>query len=349
MNVGFPFVTLAAIALSLVSSVAAQVSGPCSDCHTMHNSQGAASMNFDAGAAPNVFLARGSCIGCHAQGPGKIVSLSGSQIPQVMHLDAIDLAAGNFAYIYGSKGSGAADSKGHNVIDLGGADGDLASPPGSWHGDPSSDQLTCAGLYGCHGLPVADPIASIKGAHHAADTVLDGATVGRSYRFLKGVTGLEVADWQNTDSEHHNEYHDHLAPSTLNCSSCHALHAGTGGLAAGSAISDLCATCHRDMHSIDNAGDRVWLRHPASIVIPDSSEYAGYITYSVDAPVGRVDLPATPSNEVTPGTDVVTCLSCHMAHGSDHADLLRWDYAQMVAGGGSNEKGCFICHSSKDD
>ncbi len=47
---------------------------------------------------------------------------------------------------------------------------------------------------------------------------------------------------------------------------------------------------------------------------------------------------------------IVTCLSCHRAHGSPYADLLRWDYDTMIAGnaGDATGKGCFVCHTTKD-
>ncbi len=48
------------------------------------------------------------------------------------------------------------------------------------------------------------------------------------------------------------------------------------------------------------------------------------------------------------GHDLVMCLSCHVAHGSDNAGMLRFDYADMVAGGGTNTTGCFACHTTKD-
>ena len=47
--------------------ITAMVNGPCSNCHTMHNSQNGLVMNYDGDPAPNPFLTRGSCIGCHSQ------------------------------------------------------------------------------------------------------------------------------------------------------------------------------------------------------------------------------------------------------------------------------------------
>ncbi len=321
------------------------VSGPCSNCHTMHNSQNGQPMTFDGSAVPYPYLTRASCIGCHGQG-GTSNIVAG--IPQVNHTDTDDLAAGNFAYMLGLNGSGVDDSKGHNVIDFGNLEDTLTYPPGGYDKMPSADALTCAGVYGCHGntndYGNSDPMKAIAGAHHTIDTDLTGETVGKSYRFLLGVIGREVDDWQNTDKGHHNEYYGKTTPYEQECGNCH-----WGHLPAGSTITSLCTTCHVDMHKIDTSGDNIWLRHPSDILIPDEGEYAAYTEYNVDAPVGRQTVPTDISDTVTPGSDVVTCLSCHFAHGSNYSDLLRWDYDQMVADGGSSTEGCFICHSTKDD
>ena len=331
----------------LANPIAAMVTGPCSNCHTMHNSQNGLAMNYDGNPAPNPYLTKGSCIGCHGQNTTEKI-ING--IPQVNHKDASgDLAAGNFAYMLGFKGTGASDAKGHNVIDFGKEDDTLTYPPGGYDKMPYSSELTCAGIYGCHGAPndygASNPMKSIAGAHHTLDNVITGDKVGNSYRFLYGVTGREVDDWQNTDKNHHNEYHGKSTPTEPQCGRCHF----GGRLPAGSTITDLCTTCHVHMHEIDDAGNGIWIRHPSDIVLPDRGEYANYTEYNVDAPVGRIDIPVDISNTVTPGTDVVTCLSCHFAHGSDYPDLLRWDYTQNIAGGGDSNVGCFICHSTKDD
>ncbi len=335
----------------------AMVSGPCSDCHTMHNSQADLAMNYDGSSTPNPYLTRATCLGCHGQlGADNIVD----GIPQVNHTNTDDLAAGNFAYMLGTKGvGGASDAKGHNVIDFGNLEDTLDSPPGmtmKHHGDegePRVEDFTCAGVYGCHGtgqdVGASDPMASIAGAHHANDNTIDGTSVGKSYRFLSGVVGLEVTDWQNTDSNHHNEYSGQTSPIEPHCSDCHDMSGSGTTLPAGSTITQLCTACHIEMHQVDSSGDGIWLRHPSDIVIPNSGEYAAYTTYNIDAPIGRVTIPASASDTVTPGTDVVTCLSCHFAHGSDYPDLLRWDYDAISAGGGSSGEGCFICHSTKDD
>jgi len=59
----------------------------------------------------------------------------------------------------------------------------------------------------------------------------------------------------------------------------------------------------------------------------------------------------TPSDTVTPGSDCVMCLSCHRPHGSPYPDMLRWDYTEQIAGGGglTDDRGCFYCHTKKND
>ncbi|MEJ2032933.1 MAG: cytochrome c3 family protein, partial [Deltaproteobacteria bacterium] len=82
-------------------------------------------------------------------------------------------------------------------------------------------------------------------------------------------------------------------------------------------------------------------------VIKNDGELAAYTTYNITAPVARPNVPSQASSAVTPGTDVVMCLSCHMAHASPYDSLLRFDYTKMVAGRGNGGTGCLVCHSAK--
>jgi len=350
---------------SLISpSAHAKATGPCVNCHTMHNSQGGTAMaTYGGETGPNSFLTRGSCIGCHAQGTGnKIENIGGNEIPQVYHNDGTgDLAAGNFGYIDGKKGT-ASDAHGHNVIDLFGANSDdvLDAAPGVYmvHAEFLSDTyLTCAGTNGCHGSrqdASGTGIGAIKGAHHGnVDGQLTTAdTIANSYRFLLGTKGLEntTDKWQNKDATSHNEYYGKTTPTTYDCSS-NQCHASGPAKPLNGTITDFCGTCHPDFHGTGNIGGDTsspFTRHPTDIVLKASGEYAAYTTYSVEAPVGRTTVPDVASGTVVPGTDVVTCLSCHAAHGTNYPDMLRWDYSGMIAGSGSNTSGCFVCHTTKD-
>ncbi len=88
------------------------------------------------------------------------------------------------------------------------------------------------------------------------------------------------------------------------------------------------------------------------MVLPATGEYVNYTTYSVDVPVARTTVPDAASSIVSPDSDVVMCLSCHMAHASNYSDMLRWKYsgADSVckAGVPNADCGCFTCHSEKD-
>jgi predicted CXXCH cytochrome family protein len=167
-----------------------------------------------------------------------------------------------------------------------------------------------------------------------------------------GVRGLENTHdkWQNRSDISHNEYFGATSPiSTDVCSSCH--YAATDIRPSNNTISGFCATCHGVFHLLQDIGGSTispFTRHPTDVVIPNEGEYQYYTTYSVEAPPGRTTVPDSVSSTVYPGSDVVTCLSCHAAHATDYPDMLKWDYNEMVAAGGGSG-GCFTCHTTKDD
>jgi hypothetical protein len=357
----------------------AKVSGTCSSCHTMHNSQNADGMVLDSiapGTDPNcttchneprAVLLRMNCLGCHGQDPAgasNIIPLD--NVPQVAHKASTDLAAGNYRYVFQSDPQGD-DSHGHNVHGFSDISDDShmvqANYPPGYRSDydpspgyqtGSAYRIMCAGRNGCHGnRDYAGQLQAIKGAHHADDSLLkfgadftdigQGDTVGKSYRFLYKVHGAEDSDWQATlSATDHNEYKgsiygsSHSSPQTWNTIDT---------------ISEFCAECHGDFHLGGGSGigsASPWLRHPTDIVLPDTGEYSAYTAYSTEAPVARQNINGTggASGTITPGEDIVMCLSCHRAHASQYLDILRWDYSTMVAGGGGSG-GCFTCHTQK--
>jgi hypothetical protein len=370
----FLFVIILLSIVFIYNSANAKITGNCANCHTMHASQNGTSGGIALGGSslPQPALLRGDCMGCHGQGtPNKIVTIGGSQIPQVLHTDPSgDLAGGNFAYITGAGGkprvTADQNSAGHNVIDLGSAYKEtvLTYAPGyliDMHDYVLySSKLTCAGYIGCHGNRYDDThqttgIPMIKGAHHQnVDGKCDTADqVYNSYRFLLGVKGLEntTDKWQNKDQNSHNEYYGVTAPMNVDqsggdCSNCHNV---SGVQPSNHTISGFCATCHGQFHAQASVGygSSAFIRHPTDIILPNSGEYLAYTTYSVEAPVARQTVFDSISPTVQPGADVVMCLSCHAAHATPYADMLRWNYNGMVAGGGGSG-GCFTCHTQKN-
>jgi len=360
----------AALLLAAPESGRAAVTGLCSSCHTMHNSQDGQPVTKSGQAKPYLNSRSGStsCWGCHGGDTGNNIDpLTGA--PQIRHKNANDLAGGNFAYITRDKllVTGTIHTVGHNVIDIHEIDLDFdpnfdgrTYPPGDAYSQASEgfakNTFTCAGQFGCHGdRTKADVYQAMSGAHHTGDSILkfgsinetlQGGSVGTSYRFLKGVKGGEDSDWQATASAiDHNEYKGAATPPAESVDET---------TPAGATMSGFCAECHSRFHGTADTGSATpWLRHPTDISLPATGEYAAYTTYNPAAPVGRTAIPiAAASGQVTPAgntDDIVLCLSCHRPHASPYQDILRWSYNDMDAGAGANNTGCFVCHTTKDD
>jgi hypothetical protein len=334
----------------LCSQVNAEVAGNCANCHTMHNSQSGSDMaTYGGTSGNNPCLTRGDCIGCHAydtSGTDNVVNIDGSLVPQVWHNGTKDLAAGNFKYIASNDN----DRKGHNVAAI--DPEDTAAMFGT-NGAPGAENalgitaanFSCAGKYGCHGdRAVTDEIISVKGAHHADDGTIDGMSTGTSYRFLKGVLGLENTNtpWQNISPTDHNEYKGINGPGTTSSTTT----------PANATISGLCGECHGYYHGTNTTETggttSPWIRHPTDFSLPSIGEYASYTTYSIVAPVARTDVSAV-SDTVNPGgttDDIVMCLSCHGAHATNFYKLMRWEYDSTTLA--TALEGCNVCHTSKN-
>jgi len=280
---------------------------------------------------PNPSLLIYSCVGCHTNLSNTTITEDNAPIVFNPSVPANPLAGGNFYYVLDVMNG---DARGHNVLDIKGPDATLGlTPPG---GTVMSSQLTCAGEYGCHGdrTPENDELAGISGAHHTDDAApLTGTSVGKSYRFLKGILGKEDTDWeQDNINNSHNEYK------------------GGSGFPTSETISSLCGQCHGDFHNSTDVGSASpWLRHPTDKVLNSSGEYAGYTTYNMLAPVARPNPDSVSvTTAVTPGTDIIMCLSCHRAHASPYYKMIRWNYRDWpgtIEPTGS--KGCATCHTSK--
>ncbi|NOZ25551.1 MAG: hypothetical protein GXO94_05620 [Nitrospirae bacterium] len=327
------------VSLSFPPPADARVKGKCKDCHSMHARK------------PNPVLTKGGCLGCHAQDPAgtrNIIVKGKARIPQVVHnLENGDLAGGNFYYV--SDEFNPDYSKGHNVLGISlqehppmdappGFIGNVVIPGGTgpayW---PQQQQLTCAGTWGCHGnRTIENPYKSVYGAHHTDDSVIDGSTVGRSYRFLFGIKGREHKDWEyQATTDNHNGYKGDTSYSTMDT------------------ISYLCGECHAKFHPNPNlggktaVGDAVWLKHPTDVAFSKvnggytGSEFQQYTSYSLQTPVAYKN-PTGRDNTVDMDS-MVMCLSCHRAHASPYQDMLRWDYPGILTRG----DGCLTCHTQK--
>ncbi len=336
----------------------ATFTGQCSSCHTMHNSQNGATVtdwsSWGEGGGP-AFLLAASCIGCHTgdNTSSSVALTNDTDAPYVLGSTAPTynntgtgtgsntLAGGNFYWVVNATTN--KDRKGHNVTGIVAQDATLGlTPPG---GTAMTQQLRCAGAYGCHGdRSIADPYLAMEGVHH-------GKAMSTNFRALENtdgtaIAGLEDADWefQATDGNtSHNQYKGTSRTTDTDEDT--------------STISSFCASCHGDFHygagtagiDADAAWGSPWLRHPVDYQLPASGEYSSYNTtndYSVVSPVASQTVTSALAT-VTPGTTntIVMCLSCHRAHGTPYDSILRWDYKSWP-GGGYN--GCAICHTAKN-
>ena len=361
-----------ALVLLLAWAAAAQamVTGPCSNCHTMHNSQGGQPMaygftgtGFAADSTPNPGLLVTDCIGCHSATDGSTWKDPTTGAP-IVHNTAepaygatadggmthAGLAAGNFYWLVRG------DSHGHNIFNgdatLSGAPGDASGCKNdSCHENfhlPYSGTGHLQGRTACEGCHMVSGVseATVTTWHHAHDAGPAVNSAGQGwYRFLAGhkngdghgVSGVEDPDWEHAPTATaHNEYLGIDADKTSN----------DGFAGIGDTMTGFCAGCHGDFHVQDDTvtGQSAWLRHPSDAVLPSSGEYQGYTAYDPLVPVARPALGAV-SGTVTPGQDMVMCLSCHRAHASPYPKLMRWDY-----GGADLQQalyGCGACHTQK--
>ena len=328
----------------------AKVTGPCSNCHTMHNSQGGSSMHTGYGADEGPYgtlLRTNGCVGCHGTTGGDMWKGVGGapivyNVSEPIFNDAKGLAGGNYHWMM-TQG----DGYGHNPVELGNSDGNLTAPPGLIHTTTSLQVRCTGGKTGCHGNRFEED--SMRGFHHQNEggTLTTANTIGNSFRGILRVKGSEDPDWEQAPAIGHNLYSGATSPKNDNpCNSCHTF----GGPSEYDTISGFCSACHPDFHrTVPNdlytgtQSNGQWIRHPSDILLPQTGEYNGYPAYSAEAPVGYTDVSIP-----TRATAVVTCISCHRAHGSPYPDMLRWNYNDMNAGGGTNTSGCFTCHTEKD-
>lgn len=348
---------MAIIALLLSAEVSlAAVTGNCSDCHTMHNSQDGSVV---AASELSEALLRLDCVGCHTG------SNDGSNTTPFIHntmnlmdggteygdsgIEADTLAGGTFKYVISS------DTRGHNVAGIAGIDSTLFVPPGyAGGGLPAADgttpgvngswngaQITCAGTSGCHGSHNSDSnVNAIRGAHHqgSGGAIIPGTDTSPAagYRMLVGISGFEASNWEyRPTATAHNQYKGVDSP---------------GQTTDQSTISYFCAECHGTFHQSSGISSP-WLRHPTDYALSNTATTSEYRDYGG---IGNSYLPATPlaSSDVntvvstinfTSSDSIITCLSCHRAHGSPYYKALRWGYIE------SNDGGlCSNCHTSKN-
>ncbi len=351
------------LACALPSAALAKVKGQCSNCHTMHNSQNGSYVVSSLGnPVMSGVLLKNGCVGCHTTtGTDRRAAVGDSLVPAIIRpAQATNPLPGGY---FDSDGvSTPTDTHYHNVGSIGyQQDSNIGrTPPGfdtteggavglttTW-----DTQLRCAGTYGCHGdHSQADEGKSIAGGHHRQTAI--------GYRLLKGVAGTESTDYEIAENGY----------SGITT----GLYTQTSG---NYTISYLCNECHGKFHGWSDSSraeaknaDGAWIRHPTDFQLSAASQasdayatYGGTSPYNIEVPVGNSAITTVGYNTAhvadfgnwpAAGAGVVMCISCHYAHGGDYPDLLRWSYGTMQAGVGATGagygKGCFRCHTNKDE
>ena len=327
--------TLSCMVIAVTGNIArASVGGQCSDCHTMHYSQGATTPSGAGPDGPYETLLLDDCIGCHTAPTADPLDntyntpfVNGSGLNQT----ANDCLAGG----YFTSGGDSHDDASHTLTST-------ASPAGytsTWYNGTSAG-FSCAGATGCHGdqQTSGNDMLAIKGGHH--DT-------SKAYRMLYvGGTNTTGGTTQPVDGNGAADYEEALIDTaTINTNASLLAHnvysAGSGDVT----ISELCGKCHGDFHQ-DIGTASPWVRHPTDVEIPSTWDIrANFSGNYTDADRKYNPLGFDGAVEAA-GDAKATCLSCHRAHGSDVDDILRFPYDSQIAGGG-NYTGCLGCHDAQ--
>lgn len=339
------FIMLCSMLLCLNSGLAlAKVSGPCVNCHTMHNSQEGSDVNADPNA-PFGALVNNNCLGCHTT-TGSDPRVNGFPYVKGSGLSDINCLAGGFFPSSGNDGTdnvGKAHSLDSQVIPPGSG----VSGPAWYTGDANG--LSCAGSSGCHGSQSeADEMKAVKGGHHSPTV----------YRILYAYNGGSPAGVVGTGAADYEEDLNKIAAPGAGtdlrtpANEKHNIYkAGT----ANNTISKLCANCHGDFHGAGTGTASPWQRHPTDVELP--ADWAAQLSTGI---VTNEDCKFNPfgfeDHTSTTGTKLATCLSCHRAHGTDNYDLLRFAYSNITGrtdtgtlqeAGSGLYYGCLGCHSKQ--
>ncbi len=282
------------------------------------------------------------------------------------------LSGGNFWWV--KEGLGGQDEKGHNIF-LSEPDEINTMAPGyvtgcatqdgchqNLHAPNTSGTGDLVGRYGCTGCHMVDDTGHDWRYRH--DSTQGGLVT--SYPWMRMSKGHQSATAMGPEGIAHATWNAGATPSSHNeyLGNVVLEKTSSGSMTQqGNTMTGMCMGCHQEFNIQNTAADGTgdWIRHPVDWVVPDSGEFSnafgaggsGTGTYEPDTPVARPNLTGwtTSSSSVNLGSDMVMCLTCHMAHGGPFDYMLRWDYSQTIVGttGPGQGKGCFRCHTDKDN
>lgn len=327
----------AATLFAFAGSAQAAVSGQCSNCHTMHDSQGGVEWSADNAGdeGPYSALLINDCLGCHTSSAGDPLSADG--YPYVANGNAFsddNCLAGGFLSTGGENNDDNSHTMGTNFLPAG---YDSAGELGDWYtGDTEASGFSCAGTNGCHGNHTdLNDMDAIAGGHHNTDN---------AYRILY----VDLAGDKPVAGEPTLDYEENLIATTGLTSTGPSMLAHNVYSAGpnDNTISELCGICHGNFHGAGTTDSATWLRHPTDVVIPSDWIIGNEIAYPLTDADHKHNPVGWDGAEEGTGERKATCLSCHRAHGTANADLLRWAYSTQDAGS-QTTYGCLGCHDKQ--
>lgn len=324
------FMTLLSIVLTC-GFAGAVATGPCVNCHTMHDSQNGADVGT---TGPQPYLTLFSCYACHTSG-------GAANAPKIDGTaDATGRGAGANSTAGGDVNAGGADKDTRHDIVPG--DTHVMAPPGYTTGALTwgTNLVSCEGVYGCHGKHGTSPNLGVHGMHHGTST---------AYRWLYAQPGNAGADGTAVNGLESTTYEAGGATQAN-----HNVYDSDGS----DSISAFCGNCHGLFHDSANTNaSSPFKRHPSDEEALISNIVAASFT-PTNAQINETPFAFTTAQiaagmlttDVTTGTAYTTangkasCMSCHRAHGTAQKDILRFNYSLMDAGNATNNNGCETCH-----
>lgn len=313
--------------------------GYCQGCHTMHNSQRNAAMNFNAtgtgvGTAPGTGYtdllllpnATDTCLRCHGGNTASYNVFESN--PTGASLQEY-YSAGNFVFLLednindgrgGSTSPISGSESGHNLRSgikgsnwESGLNANLYPPGGQT--ELANNNIECSSCHDPHGQ------GSFRILYQQGQSV---DVAGDTVTFAGTIDADEISYNSIETTTNHNAY-----------------RAG---------YSEWCSTCHGDFHAASGS-----LIHPSgelmsADIVANYNQYRGVQDCVDNPPTGPTDpcgtgtvtdayLPDVPFEDPTPGylttssqvgpvagTSRVACVSCHRAHATSARDAGRWDF-----------------------
>ncbi len=343
-NINFAIILLLPFVLLMNNSCFADDPHPyhtdlqCSDCHTMHYSEGGAPIKTPSGesyAGPSEFLIRADsvnllCLSCHDSGTGGINGAPDVWGVASYETPVLKRAAGSF------QGSvGVISHKGHSL----GVVKDIA--PGSNPIVTFPTGLTCVSCHDAHGNGNYRSLKSNVGnGTHLKVSYINGIYSGSSSIFQ-----VELNPTSIHYSTRNIQYRRDTPVDGLSqwCKGCHTNFHGTGGEINDSGI----------LLGDNNATNSAWVQHPITGVTMSQAVKNQHLDSSAwfnEKLKSRLPV-VSPSNQI-PGTNTnsdnqVACITCHKAHGSTNPFGLIYDnpLSPNREDGTSLMQSCQQCHN----